>query len=363
LLARLASPLPWVVAVLVAAPWFLLASRVEPGFLEAFFLGENWKRFAARSVEHTHGPFFFLGVLAWGLGPWLLAGIALVLARIRSPREKNDDASEPRGRGFLLGFAALTVIFFSLSSTKVETYLLPAFPALAAVIAGETARALEGGDDRERRALAVAFGAVAACFVLASLAGLLVGLHAFELTAARWKAFQEETVPWLALLPLPFVFLACLHARARKPLRAVLVLALALLSAFPFAIGPARAATRLRSCEPIALLIQEARSERAPGARVASFHYYYRGLPFYLDEPVVLLGEKGELHDDAFLDRPDLYFDDTRIVTFMRGSRPVLVAMPNEKERPARFLQFFEQAGAVPTLVGVVDDDVLFLVP
>src|SRR5207253_472373 len=103
-----------------------LAARV-PGLL-GYLLGDQiWQRFAAH-VHHREGPpWYFAAVLAAGSLPWtaaLAAGIA------RAWRERAREESR-----LLLAWAFVPLVFFSFSASKLPAYLLPCFPAAAALAA------------------------------------------------------------------------------------------------------------------------------------------------------------------------------------------------------------------------------------
>jgi 4-amino-4-deoxy-L-arabinose transferase-like glycosyltransferase len=345
---RLFSPLPWLVALAVAAPWYVLVSQELPDFARAFFLEENLRRFAGRPTEHIHGPFFFLLTLGWGLGAGTLAGAVLL-------------ATGPplsRGARVLVAWAALVVAFFSLSSTKVETYILPALPPLAAVIGAELEIALD-----ERRGPVWRMLRLTAPIIVGGLAvAVLVGAYAARETAS----------PLLAFLPLGGIAFGAFIAWRSRHREALLVLAATPLLALPLVSGAVRELSYERSSECAYDLVADAR-RTAPGLRVASYHYYYRGLPFFLGEPVTLLGELNEMRPEAFASRPDLYMpdmflgdlwglcpDDCWTRAFLASERPLLVVMPTGQRRPQRFLDACARAGVRAEPRGQKGEEVVF---
>lgn len=347
---RLFSPLPWLVALAVSAPWYVLVCRELPGFARAFFLEENLRRFAGTPTEHIHGPFFFLGTLGWGLGGGTLAGLALL-------------ATGPplsRGARVLVAWAALVVGFFSLSSTKVETYILPVFPPLAAVIGAELELALDERRGPVWRALRPA-------------GPILVGALSLAVVTVTYLA-RELASPLLAALPLGGIALGALAAKRSRVREALVILAATPLLALPLVLELVGERSYKRSAECAFDLIAEAR-RTAPGLRVASYHYYYRGLPFFLGEPVTLLGELNELRPESFAARPDLYMPDVFLAEmnvvglcpddcwtrgFLAAERPLLVVMPTEQRRPQRFLDACARAGVHAEPRGQKGEDVVF---
>jgi hypothetical protein len=149
------------------------------------------------------------------------------------------------------------------------------------------------------------------------------------------------------------------------------VLAATPVLAAPLVLGPVERLTYARSAESAYDLVAEAR-RAAPGLRVASYHYYYRGLPFFLGEPVTLLGELNELRVESFRARPDLYMPDLFLGQpfglcpedcWTRGflaSEPLLVVMPTAQRRPQRFLDACARAGVKAVPRGERGEDVIF---
>jgi 4-amino-4-deoxy-L-arabinose transferase-like glycosyltransferase len=367
---RLLSPLPFVVAVLVAAPWYALVCREAPGFATTFFLEENLQRFAAPAVEHKELPVFFLGVLLWGLGPWTLVSSVLAWAAWRT-REKP---TEP-GRAILLIYAACVVLFFSASSTKLATYILPAFPILAAVIGGELSRVLDDPRSPARRPLGYVLGLMTGLLLLVPVLGLAFALVPLPFHDEKVELARAATSPLLALLPLPVGALAAWLARQGRARAAILALAATLVVAIPFVMGPFAALALPKSAKGAADAIL-ARATPGVPPKVASYHHYYRGLPFYLDAPVVLLGEKGELRIEAFEKRnelyfPDLYFalEDGRVIAedcwtraFLASNRGVFVVVPTGQKRAERFLTACERAGVSVSPGIACGEDLVFQV-
>ncbi|HZV00126.1 MAG TPA: glycosyltransferase family 39 protein [Planctomycetota bacterium] len=357
---RLWSPLPFLVALAIAAPWYVLLCQEVPDFARAFFWEENLRRFAGPPTEHAHGPFFFLGTLAWGLGPAALAGLVLLGTRPTLPERAR----------VLLAWAGLTVLFFSLSRTKVETYILPAFLPLAAVIGAEIDLAIEERSGPIWRGLKTVFLVACAASLLLA-AGFLAFAFGLPIGSELDAIARNAIAPQLVVLPVVGVAFALLAARAGLPRAALLALAGSFVLWLPVLLGPLSAVSAWRSSEPIAQLIEENRREGTP---VASYRFYYRGLPYFLGEPVTLLGELNEMRPESFAARPDLYMpdlyftygkgvivDDCWTRSFLAWKRP-LVVMPEGQRRPDRFIDTCNRAGLKWNYLGKVGEDMLFRV-
>jgi len=114
----------------VAAPWYLLMTHFHgSAFVDTFLGFHNVTRFT--SPEHASGAvwYYFIPVLLVGFFPWTPILVQSFWTAV---------TSNSRERPLLLFFAvwaAVVFAFFSLSATKLVSYILPMFPALA-VIAG-----------------------------------------------------------------------------------------------------------------------------------------------------------------------------------------------------------------------------------
>jgi len=114
----------------VAAPWFVAVSLRNPSFLEFFFVHEHFARFLTSVHQRTEPWWYFLTLLLLGALPWLA-----VLPRA-ARRAWLDPGLNSRFKPlkFLIIFTAFTLLFFSVSESKLAPYILPLFPALAAAI-------------------------------------------------------------------------------------------------------------------------------------------------------------------------------------------------------------------------------------
>lgn len=133
-------PLALLVCVAIALPWYVLAYQENgPIFLEMLFF-HNLTRFSDVVSGHQQPIYFYVIVLIAGFLPWtayLPAAVHRLWQQARSHRE-NVQARDFR---YLVPlFAAVWIVFifafFTISDTKLLTYILPLFPGLA-LLTGE----------------------------------------------------------------------------------------------------------------------------------------------------------------------------------------------------------------------------------
>jgi 4-amino-4-deoxy-L-arabinose transferase-like glycosyltransferase len=114
----------------IAAPWFVWVSAVNPEFPGFFFIHEHFTRFLTHAHRRVEPWWFFVPILLVGLLPWTVSAAAAVRQSWRAGAQANGlDA----GR-FLVVWFATVFVFFSLSGSKLPSYILPMFPAAALLI-------------------------------------------------------------------------------------------------------------------------------------------------------------------------------------------------------------------------------------
>jgi 4-amino-4-deoxy-L-arabinose transferase-like glycosyltransferase len=129
----LRSPYLWAgvaLSLAVAAPWHLAAWRAHGQVFLDDYLGYHLLARAGGAIEgHAGGPLFYLGVLIEDQRPWVLATLlALPFALWHAARGGSA------GLRLAVAWAATGFLLPTLMSTKLEWYLMPAYPALSLCI-------------------------------------------------------------------------------------------------------------------------------------------------------------------------------------------------------------------------------------
>ena len=113
----------------ITTPWFVLISQANSEFLHFFFIHEHWERFTSK-VHHRDGPlYYFIPLLIIGIFPWL----GVMLQSLWNGSRRETTTFQPKQ--LLLIWSLFIFAFFSVSSSKLPSYILPVFPALALLIA------------------------------------------------------------------------------------------------------------------------------------------------------------------------------------------------------------------------------------
>ncbi|HEV3204668.1 MAG TPA: glycosyltransferase family 39 protein [Gemmataceae bacterium] len=109
-------------------PWYVAMGSRLPEFGVYFFWKQNFLRFLM-PFDHLEPMWFYMPILAGGLLPAFLLAIPF-LRFLFSGRPHDADRRCPE-LGYMVLAGGWCVLFFSLSGSKLPTYILPAFPFLA----------------------------------------------------------------------------------------------------------------------------------------------------------------------------------------------------------------------------------------
>jgi hypothetical protein len=130
-----APGLAWITAATALAPQGFADEAVGTNLIGRFFAG----------TSHERPFYYFLYQFPADFLPWTLLLPAVVwAARRRIFVADGADAPTQRAWRFLLAWFLTAFVFFSLSSGKRGLYLLPAYPAIALLVADATLRWVEG---------------------------------------------------------------------------------------------------------------------------------------------------------------------------------------------------------------------------
>ncbi|MBI4757095.1 MAG: glycosyltransferase family 39 protein [Betaproteobacteria bacterium] len=268
------------VFLVIVAPWFIAVSLQNPEFARFFFIHEHFERFLS-TAHRRHQPWwYFVPVLLVGALPWTFLALRAAAA---SWHRGAVEALRPQR--FLLLWAVLVFAFFSASGSKLPSYVLPVFPALALLTGSYLTRVGRGE--------LVAHVAVVAVIAAAALAMLpLISRYADTETPrdmieayGRWLAAAAAL--WLAAT-LCALWLA--H-RGRLAHAALALAAGGTVAASGILMGHDSLA-RSNSAYHIA---REIRDRLPADAPLYAVQMYDQTLPFYLKRTLTLVDYRDEM--------------------------------------------------------------------
>lgn len=264
----------------IAMPWFLAVSAANDEFFRFFFVQEHFERFLTKAHGRYQPAWYFIPILLIGFSPWI---VTLVPALGRAWREGPVSAFRPAR--FLLIWSAMVFAFFSLSSSKLPSYILPILPALAVLVALYTARA--------GRALLCAQSAAYA--VIGLVAALLAPSVMSAASAELPAALLAQYVHWIRGAGVGLLGLAAASAylawRAQTVAAIVLLSAGGLVASLSLLLGH-ETLSPAYSAYHIAEKIRPGLKADVPFYSVNTFDHT---LPFYLGRTVNMVAYKDEL--------------------------------------------------------------------
>jgi len=121
--------LPVIGALVVSLPWALLIHQREPDFWNYFFWHEHVHRFLSEKAQHAKPFYYFLLVLPAMFMPWTMLLPAAITGAVKN--RKKQSGAKKRLLTFCSCWFLFPLLFFTSSSGKLLTYILPCFPPLA----------------------------------------------------------------------------------------------------------------------------------------------------------------------------------------------------------------------------------------
>ncbi len=302
-------------AALIVLPWFALVSWRNPEFPFFFIFDQHLKRFVW-TTEHREPFWFFLPMLPALFFPWGLLPVV-------DPRLWWHELSWRRWGArtrFLVLWAAAVVGFFSLSASKMITYVLPASVPLAVLLARMLACGLERGRVQ-------GFARTGWLLLVLGLGtGLAGGLVPVLSSHPRVPLIQPYLYAGgLVLAATGFGARAAL--RARHPRIPLVVFSAGALGLMVLCSAGHSLANSYRE------LGRAAASHVRPGDRLAVYQHLVYGIMFYSRHRVIMVSSGGELRFGSQQGDHQAYFwpdDETLRREWAGGGRLFLVINRNE---------------------------------
>jgi 4-amino-4-deoxy-L-arabinose transferase-like glycosyltransferase len=299
-LKRLRWGLGLVVFLAAALPWFIAVSARNPDFPRYALWDESLKRFATGSTRRGGSLLYYVPVYIAGFFPWSLFLLFAGWNRLKRWRELRQETHQPVV--FLLAWAVVIFLFFSMSRSKLPGYFLPATVPLSLLMAEVWEEIGTEGAKPRPDWLTAGFAA-------------LIGLGFVTAVAPQALRFAAVQVPLtekipptvvalmgpsliysgLILVALGFFGRRLAARRTGKTLAVVSLTLLALTTPLLLVrwIEPLRIHVAAFSSRQLARTILESSEKDLP---LYGYYCFRTGLPFYLRRPVGLVtADAGEL--------------------------------------------------------------------
>lgn len=271
-------------------PWYLVAEWRNPGYLQYYLWEEHLGRFVTDEFDRAEPWYYFIGVGVIGFMPWtpLLPVIARHLFKTGWQRKLDDKTL------YLLSWAGLPFLFFSISQSKLPHYILPIFPALAMLTGVGLVQLYQEAPSKLRFALSLTWWAQMIC------SAYFISGWLFPAILPRHIRLAVGAMPYFiwthaALNAIIFVYMTKRQPAGTPPSqrRLYTVQSLSLCFFLVLIVKIMILISPERSAKAIAAAI---RPKLTADAQVVQYDTYLTGLSFYLQSqrPVWLITRDGK---------------------------------------------------------------------
>ena len=266
----------WPGAVLYLAmvlPWFIAVQHQNPTFFREFFMEHNLERFATNRYQHAQPFWFYLVVVLLALMPWTVVALQALGDGIRTSfnewRARWSSACKPcAGQPgdafpeFLVIWALIPILFFSLSKSKLPGYILPSIPPITILTGDYLFRRRQAGLGQ----WAIA-GHALLCAVMTMFA-LLVPW--FVAHGAQMPPISALVAAFLAASGAAFLIVVVVKGFGVARLRLVTSAVLVVLMLFLYGVGPFFGIPAAAATKRTIHLLDRSYSARPLAARLAT---------------------------------------------------------------------------------------------
>jgi 4-amino-4-deoxy-L-arabinose transferase-like glycosyltransferase len=129
---RLFHPVALVSFCATALPWYILCARRNPDFFRIFIIEHNFQRYFTPEFQHIQPFWYYVPITLLALLPWTLLLAAPFVGALQTGKQKRERDSPAL---LFACWALLTLVFFSISKSKLPGYVLPSIPPIILVLA------------------------------------------------------------------------------------------------------------------------------------------------------------------------------------------------------------------------------------
>ena len=286
----------FILFLLIVSPWYLLVEKANPGFLHYFFIIQQMTRFFSVGNFNNQTPiWFYIPIIFIGLFPWVIFLIQAVYFNVRVIRLSNDTSdhsvlAKTRERQnlfscqqekilFLLIWASVIFVFFSIPHSKTVTYILPIFPALALLIGDYLSANWEVLTTKNIQWGVSNFLVMGMMLIIAL--SMLAYCHLINFQAHFWVFLGVMILILFVSLLISFILR---HYSMRSLFNICAVCSVLLL--LTLTLGTQY--LNLNSAKPLAITLKKLVK---PGDEVIFYFKYYQDVPLYLEQRVAIVAD------------------------------------------------------------------------
>jgi 4-amino-4-deoxy-L-arabinose transferase-like glycosyltransferase len=280
----------------IVFPWYALVQIANPEFLHYFFVTQQVTRFLSAGEFNNPSPvWFYLPIVLLGFLPWTSFLLQALKNHIRNIwQAKQSHQTEL----FLMLWLSIVFIFFSIPHSKVITYILPVYPALALL----TGRYLSLVWDKEKEKEKAKDMAVEKQAYINACSFMVINiLFAFALVCLlhyQWIDLSTEFTPYLVTIVFIYAISAGIAGFAllfsqRFPLlapcsslmKSLFIIAATCSAGLLLTLTMGAKHLNHNSAKPLVL---ELKKIIQPQDEVIHYFKFYQDVPLYLERRVML---------------------------------------------------------------------------
>ncbi|TAM81879.1 MAG: glycosyltransferase family 39 protein [Acidobacteria bacterium] len=282
----------------ITLPWFIAVSVRHPDFPGYAFWQESLQRFATGHSHRTGHIYYYFIIYLAGFLPWSFFLLYAAVHRARRWRDLQQEQHAPTL--FLLSWAGVVFVFFTISQSKLPGYFLPAMVPLGILMA----KVWTGPEPRkESRTPDWLTGGFATLIALGIIVAAAPHFQRFLFPRGHLETKMPHEVFVLLGPTLLYsgVILAalgvigrnlCSRAREKNPTVIMFVL---LACCFPLMLvrwfRPLELFASAKSSRALAQTILASPQRNYP---IYGYYYFRTGLPFYLRRPIGLISSTAD---------------------------------------------------------------------
>ena len=167
LIAKMKIPTGLLLYMIIALPWYVMMYSMHgSAFIDTFLGFHNLTRFT--SPEHPEAVlwYYYIPVLMLGFFPWTAIMLQSMWHSLTKSRQDWN------GLVFLNIWAVVIFVFFTISQTKLVSYILPMYPPLAMIVGWYIDRLWTASNRQHYNSWAIVLGVLALLFSALMIMGL-----------------------------------------------------------------------------------------------------------------------------------------------------------------------------------------------
>ena len=267
-----------VIFLAIVLPWYILVQKANPEFLHYFFVTQQVTRFlSAEKFNNAMPVWFYLPIVFVGFFPW--CGF-IIQAFNHALRGLKQSAQDYQTELFLILWISIVFLFFSIPHSKMITYILPIFPAMALLVGNYFSTMW----DRAQNA------SIFRGMIFVVIMSLLISAALLILPHYEWEFVTAAFNPYLKKLAIIFILSAVftlLLIKQRKifPLFLTLTTTTVL---FLLTLASGAVYLNNNTAKP---LVAELKTFIQPEDEVVSYHQFHQDVPMYLERRITIAAD------------------------------------------------------------------------